>query len=65
MTQVGLTESGEVIEEEAPQVWNQYAIYEDTDDYGVEQATTVVEQAPSTTYNNFSNLKKNNTCTWM
>jgi len=57
-TEVGLNEQGDPIKEEAPQVFSQYAIFDPTGDYKVEPITIVDEEAPSTTYDNFGNLKE-------
>jgi hypothetical protein len=47
-----------VIEEDAPQMFNQYAIYEATEDYITEETTTIEENIPSVEYDNFEGLSE-------
>jgi len=50
-------EDGNEVEEEVPQMLNQYAIYKATDDFVSEETTVPRREMPSTTYDNWKNLK--------
>lgn len=50
-------EDGNEVEEEVPQMLNQYAIYKVSDDFVVEEVTTPRRETPSPNYNNWKNLK--------